>query len=364
MIMNYFRLLLMAAALFLHAGESCGDYPAEEGPSLDGIFFEETEDLFDFEKGIQDFVLDTKKIKIPQYPTAFNPSLVRWRGSLLLSFRIYSENRSANDIGFVWLDDALNVVSEPKVLQMNFLDNFCGPKRQDPRLIVLQDRLYIVYNNMLSIAPVPEVRRMAVAEVEYDGVNFFSRQSEVFVDFAGANFSRSAKNWVPIVHDDTLYFAYSIYPHRIVRPIWGTGSCLDVGTTVGGISWDYGFLRGGTPAVQDGDEYVAIFHSSIEMESVHSKGRKVPHYVMGAYTFSAEPPFAITRISQEPIVGKGFYSGPSHHTWKPLRVAFPMGLVMDGETLLLSYGVQDHEIWIARLDKEKLKSSLIPVHVD
>ncbi len=361
--MNYFKYLFIALALCLHATQTYCSYPYEEGPSLDEMPFREAENLFDFEKGIQDYVLETKKIEIPQYPSAFNPGLIRWKGSLLLNFRIYSENGATNGVGFVYLDEKLNVVSEPMILQSDNQDAFCGDKRQDPRLIVLQDRLYIVYNNMLNITPTPEVRRMVVAEVQSDGSHFFCKKSEVFVDFDGADFSKSAKNWVPIVHEDTLYFAYSLYPHRIVRPVWGTGTCEEVATTTSHISWAYGQLRGGTPAVKDGDEYLALFHSSISMTSVHSRGIKVPHYVMGAYTFSETIPFAITRISPEPIVGKGFYSGPSHHTWKPLRVVFPMGLVIDGNTLLVSYGVQDHEIWIARFDKEKLKRSLVEVSV-
>jgi predicted GH43/DUF377 family glycosyl hydrolase len=82
---------------------------------------------------------------------------------------------------------------------------------------------------------------------------------------------------------------------------------------------------------------------------------------MGAYTFSPEPPFEVTRISPSPIVGKNFYHGVTHRTWKPLRVVFPGGFVSDEKHVWIVYGRQDHEVWAAKLDKQKLLQSLIPV---
>ena len=44
-------------------------------------------DKLDLEKKPQDFVLETIKISVPDYPHAFNPSIIRWQGRLLMSFR-------------------------------------------------------------------------------------------------------------------------------------------------------------------------------------------------------------------------------------------------------------------------------------
>ena len=97
------------------------------------------------------------------------------------------------------------------------------------------------------------------------------------------------------------------------------------------------------------------------MATLHSKGKIIPHYFMGAYTFSANPPFKITRISREPIIGKNFYHGTSYKTWKPLHVVFPGGFVESDGYIWILYGRQDHEIWVAKLDKQKLFDGLIPV---
>lgn len=82
---------------------------------------------------------------------------------------------------------------------------------------------------------------------------------------------------------------------------------------------------------------------------------------MGAYTFKPHPPFSITAISPWPIVADDFYRPPYYKTWKPLRCVFPAGIVVDEKYVWISYGRQDHEIWIAKLDKQKLMNSLIPV---
>ena len=121
--------------------------------------------------------------------------------------------------------------------------------------------------------------------------------------------------------------------------------------------------RGGTPGlIIDGSQYLAFFHSSKVMPTVHSNGDNILHYFIGAYTFAQHPPFEITQISPEPIVGRKFYNGTIYTPyWKPVRAIFPCGYIFDGSYIWIAYGRQDHEIWLAKLDKEGLLNSLVPV---
>lgn len=369
--MHRFYLLLIALSLPGY-GESVTDYfdVMEEAPeemistgpdeiprSL--IFGPE---LFDLQEMEQDFVLETKRIEIPGFPDAFNPSIIQWDGSLLLSFRIYGAKRSTHGIGLIRLDQDCNILGEPQILSIPFEDDYCHMKRQDPRLIELGGHLYMVYNNHLKTVTDREIRRMFAAEIQFDGEQFFVEKSDIFLNFEGEMLTRTEKNWVPFEYDGSLLFAYSINPHRILRPIFGTSNCESVATSQITTDWNWGALRGGSPALRIGDEYLAFFHSSKNLPTVHSKGKTMLHYFMGAYTFSAEPPFAITRMSPGPLVGAHFYDGPAYKTWKPLRVVFPSGYVMLGDTIWLSYGKQDHEVWVAKIDKTRLLDSLIPVH--
>jgi predicted GH43/DUF377 family glycosyl hydrolase len=90
-----------------------------------------------------------------------------------------------------------------------------------------------------------------------------------------------------------------------------------------------------------------------------SNGVMMYHYYMGAYTFSAEPPFNILSASIAPIVGKDFYTSSTREK----RVIFPGGFVVVGPSIYVAYGKDDCEIWVAILDKAKLMRSLRPVEV-
>jgi len=100
------------------------------------------------------------------------------------------------------------------------------------------------------------------------------------------------------------------------------------------------------------------------MASTHSEGKTIYHYFMGAYTFSNDPPFEITAISPKPIIGKHFYTGIAYKPyWKPIRCVFPCGYISDEEFIWIAYGREDHECWVAKLDKKRLLDSLVPVAV-
>jgi predicted GH43/DUF377 family glycosyl hydrolase len=320
-------------------------------------------DLIDLESMANDFVLETKRIVIPEYPDAYNPSILRWQGTLLLSFRIYDpKTRFANQIGLIRLDDQMNPAGQPQVLEIRSKDPFAISKRQDPRLVSAGNRLYIVYNNVLQDRRHPEIRRMVVAEVSFDGQNYNAENPDSIVYFDQEIQARSEKNWVPFEYEGQMLFARSINPHWILRPFHGCSSCQTIASSRGRIQWYWGDLRGGTPAfLIDDEEYLAFFHSSTYLPTVHSHGKTVQHYFMGAYTFSRKPPFAITRISSEPIVGKNFYIGQEYTTWKPLRVVFPGGFVLDDRFIWIAYGRQDHEVWIVKIDRKMLLESLVPV---
>ncbi len=88
----------------------------------------------------------------------------------------------------------------------------------------------------------------------------------------------------------------------------------------------------------------------------------MPHYFFGAYTFSKAHPFEINRISPEPIIAKGFFSGAIYKPyWHPIRCVFPGGFVYDEQFIWVVYGRQDRELWVVKLDRHKLIGGLIPV---
>lgn len=314
----------------------------------------------DLEQKAQDFVLETKQIIIPGFPGAFNPSIIRWKNSLLMSFRIRDEKMiSTFEMGFVWLDEHFNPISTPCVLDIR--DNpSIFYRNQDPRLITINKDVYIVYSNFIKIDQTI-VRRMFIAPLQYEDDTFFITNPLCLHSFDGDS-NKLEKNWTPFNYNEDLLLAYSLLPHRILK-YFDSGTCSTISSTHSSIDWNWGQLRGGTPAFLIDNQYVGFFHSSKKFPSVQSNGRSMIHYVMGAYTFSDNPPFNITSISPEPILGKKFYSGPTYNTWKPMRVVFPGGYIFDEQYIWVAYGRQDHEIWVAKLDKNGLLKSLVPCSI-
>lgn len=320
--------------------------------------------LLDLEGNIQNFILETKKIEIPGHPDAFNPCIMRWQESLLMSFRIRDpENGSTNQFGLVWLDDNFNPSSPvQRIIPLNTFST-TPSKAQDPRMIHINDRIYVIYSDLIDGIQ-DKIRRVFVAELQFDGLSFSLNNIECFLDFDGDIQNPQEKNWVPFDYNKNLFLAYSINPHRIFKARLGSNSCDLIANSSGKIRWDWGILRGGTPALKVDDKYLAFFHSCKDMVTTQSRGKRIVHYFMGAYTFATDPPFNIKQISPKPIIGKNFYNGPEHQTWKPLRVVFPCGFVFDNHYIWVSYGRQDHEMWVVKLDKKGLLDSLVYVSDD
>lgn len=305
-------------------------------------------EALDLEEGIQDFVLETRKIEIPGHPYAFNPSIVLWRGSYLLCCRELTSATSLPSCGYshiimTFLNDDFSLDGAPYILDL---------QGEDARLVNVDERLYIVCDGGF---------RVLIGELDFDGDQFLVKRKELLINFPQENPLRREKNWVPFDYQGDLHLAYSLEPHEILLPSWEqSGSCEQLTASLSDIDWSWGELRGGTPAIRYGNEYLAFFHSSINLSTIHSEGHNIPHYFMGAYTFQKDPPFAITRMSQEPLIGPSFYHGLTYPPyWHPVQVVFPCGLLLDDDVIWVTYGRQDHEMWIVKLDKEKLLQSLI-----
>jgi predicted GH43/DUF377 family glycosyl hydrolase len=139
------------------------------------------------------------------------------------------------------------------------------------------------------------------------------------------------KNWLWFFHGDQLHMEYQASPHIVAR-FSLDGKLEQEYKTEPNLSWDYGTIRGGTPPVLVGDEYLTFFHSRLPDDYFRAR------YYMGAYTFESEPPFKITRITTEPLL-----AGSRDDIWgkdKPL-VVFPCGSRLKDGKWLVTLGCND-----------------------
>ncbi|HSX04017.1 MAG TPA: hypothetical protein VLG76_04750 [Rhabdochlamydiaceae bacterium] len=198
---------------------------------------------------------------------------------------------------------------------------------------------------------------MYLSELSYDGVHFMLSKPLKLVHTEKYNTRLWQKNWCPFVWENTLLITYTINPHEIVYPNLVTGECYPCYETEVKSNWEYGELRGSTPAQLIGEEYLSFFHSGKYTSSQASPGYDLWHYYMGAYTFSPDPPFEMTKMTPIPIVAEGFYTQSNHEK----RVIMPGGFVVSGPSIFVAYGKDDDEVWIAILDRAQLQNALVPV---
>lgn len=314
------------------------------------------------ENASQDFVLESRQIKLKKYPLAFNPSIVRWKGELWMSFRFHPNTRAVGitSAGLIKLNESLEPIGKPYVLYCLDRSDAITHTVEDVRLFVSDDRLYAIYNDHQEPTSL-YLRRVCCAELDFDGRKFLCKNFDIFLEFEGASSQKDEKSWTPFEYGSSILFSYIVQPHRIMNPLFGTGRCETIYNSQGNIVWNWGELRGGTPALLIDDEYLAFFHSRSVIETEHSYDEPMIHYFMGAYTFSSQPPFHITRISSEPIVDKGFYASQRSYWWGPRIVVFPCGYIADENYIWLFFGKKDKEMWITKLDRKKLMESLVSV---
>ncbi len=312
--------------------------------------------------GTEEMVISTQKIVLENFPDAHNPSLIKFKDGFLLTFRYCPERRNQpwnSEIGVVLLNDALQQISLPELLNTRLKFSKTPSQAEDARIFSYKSRLFLIYNDNIDIIapPIWERRDMFMAELFYDGSHFSLSPALKLVYEEKYQMQAWQKNWVPFEWKGKLFMIYSINPHEILFPNLMTGSCYHCYDTWAPLEWNFGALRGSTPPLLIEGEYLAFFHSSAVVASPASWDMNLWHYFMGAYTFSATPPFQITKISPKPIVAEGFYTPSGYEK----RVVFPGGFVISDSIIYVAYGKDDSEIWIASLDKEALMRSLIPI---
>ena len=318
------------------------------------------------EKSPQSFVLKTKQIIIPEFPAAFNPSIIRWNGKILLSFRNISnpkDSYNSSEIGLIWLDENFEPCSTPQILELcDNHSNLCK-RAEDARLIEIDGHLFMIYSNNENAIISKGGFRVYVAEIYEKDDLFFLISKDRLSQYEGENPNLREKNWTPFNYNGNLLLSYSLNPHLVFKPIQGTEIAETVAYSEKSLpKWKWGELRGGTQTLEMDGRYLTFFHTAIKRASDHSDGKDMLHYYMGASTFNKEPPFEMIEISPEPIIGRGFFSGTVYKQyWGSWRGIFPGGFIYDDKNIHIVYGRQNRELWVATLDKKGLLDSLIPV---
>lgn len=314
------------------------------------------------EKASAGVVSTVKKLEIPNFPKAFNPSILKVDEGYLLSFRYLPDAKRLwySQLGLVLLDKNFTLISDVVILNTRVKENRTISQSEDARLFTFNGRIFVIYNDSVEVKnpTIQEHRDMFIAEIKKTPTSYALTQAKKLKHAEKYAKVKWQKNWVPFTYENKLLITYSINAHEVVEPNLNTGICERVHETNWvKFPWKWGPARGSTPPLLIDGEYFAFLHSGIELISPVTSGNKCWHYFMGAYTFSKDPPFNLTKISPCPILGPGFY----HDSKAPKRVMFPGGCVVEGNKIHVACGKDDCEIWIVTFNKEKLFQTMKPL---
>lgn len=313
-----------------------------------------------------DLEIKTKRLRFKDFPCAFNPSLHETDQGILLSFRFCPDFPALwiSKIAVVKLNESMDPISVPQLLDIRSTDVF-PPYYDDSKFFSFQGKLYILYSDSTefnhspdpSFNPIVFREDMFIAEIKFENERFVvGTPVKLFYKEKYATVLRQ-KNWVPFEWGGKLFMSYYLFPHEVLEVNVNTGNCQYAFLTHQVSAWDCGQLRGTTPAILVDGDYLAFGHSVKILRSPASKGKPKNHYFMGAYTFSSQPPFEIKKVSPTPIIAKKMYT-PTNY---PAVVIYPGGNIVIGDTIYVSYGKNDSEVWIAKMSLKELKATLVPV---
>ena len=288
----------------------------------------------------------------------FNPALIQHQGSDWLIARKASpipwHNLGQNSL----VAFRLNKDHKPEAfVEINLKNrNYKDQHWEDPRIVRINNSLVLSYCTFqIYRGGTYSGAHQQVAFLN-DGMQPIETWDPIYGGNGGSILMQSGneKNWMWFAHDGSLHFVYMVHPHTVVETD-GVRIVHQHRTDFSSV-WKYGELRGGTNPVRIGDEYLAFFHSSVPWKHVPKYGER-RRYFMGAYTFEAQAPFRVKRMTPTPLL-----TGSEFDPQIPgsPAVVFPCGLVIEPSgTLYCTYGVNDCASGWVRMQIADIESRMV-----
>ena len=280
--------------------------------------------------------MESYRLGTPEY--SFNPSIYLWEDKLWIAYRTDPRPMRNGRDSSIWIGELTRdqqVVDPFSLVRAN---------AEDPRLFEYDGHLCCSFNTFYG--------KLQDTRIEYCVVDFENRcsHSRTNIEYG----SSPEKNWSFWEQSSQLHFIYTVAPkHHVVAVRDGRGLSEHL-TDFPRDVWVYGVPRGATPPVKIGKEYWSFFHSNLNKSILNKKRiwkRRKKVVYMGAYAFSCEPPFRVTRVSYTPLLEP---SSGSSFIFFPSGAVFQPGPLADQDCWYVAYGFQDDSCRIGVLRHKEL----------
>lgn len=266
---------------------------------------------------------------IPKNHWPCNPSVVRHEGRLLANVRCVNYHLLT---GRVPPPHTVNlVVSLSEDLTTRDVWRLHEPSQKIRGYGCCEDiRLFSLGRRLAASATVVDAkaRRVDIALLDIDyGFNITR------VDIQDTGSARQEKNWMPVVTGEGLRWIYSVDPTVVRMP----GKLISETK----LSTRLGDLRGSSQLLETLGGYLAVIHEALPGPSVINRV-----YTHRFVSFNRD--LEVTGVS-------------SRFCFKSLGVEFCAGMTRHRGKLVLSFGVNDAEAWLAEVDEIEAVSMLKPL---
>lgn len=222
-------------------------------------------------------------------------------------------------------------------------DDLSNHSHEDARLFQHQDKLWMSWT--VSKYPAIDFRSVVVIGELVPTDSGWTVGRHFSPQFGKNDFSGTEKNWVCLSHQGSIYVLYLTHDDtQTWLKLDDNGGTTKIITSPA-LGWEYGPIHGGS-IVRCHDHYLHFFNARTGKD--HATGR----YHIGCAKLKGEPPFDMLQISQKPILyGEEGYCLNGNKFYKR-NVVFCCGAIMDGNKIMLSYGWDDSECRVVKLDEK------------
>lgn len=271
--------------------------------------------------------LPTFKVDVRGY----NPSIIRWNGKLLMSYRYHHDGTLSTRLALAELDETFKVV-ENHNLELN--DESLS--QEDARLFIHDGKLFMSY----VASEWPRFPSATVKYVELTKPDHW--RSTLPIEHPYKDRQTLEKNHLPFPQADGLKI---IYKSGVIFKVDSRDEWLSTPD-----HWPYGEIRGGTVPMPYGDKLIRFFHSSLKNEMPPLRAR----YYCGALLMSPVPPFQTLAISSRPILYGSEVGGDDTQRQFKKAVVIPYGAIEHDGGWIISTGINDSECRLVVVKPENL----------
>jgi hypothetical protein len=336
----------------------------------------------------KDFIPPEWLGEITGQPLTFNPSILAiGESQYLLAYRVATSNGDFRRIACCILNKNYDLVPGSLVPLSNLirfhhdlesntttaLNRRAFEWHADPRLIMLKGSFYILWNDGSNKPYNSQFLMRLDAKGHPAGV-------AKLVVLVNSMRRRVEKNWMFFESNNTVFVEYcSTYPKRIIleADIDSHESVVPC-TLVSQLTYEdssyekfWGEMRGGASPISwvgsDGSRsYLSIDHSRVKV------GDGKVNYEVCAHEFFAVPPFALKSKTVSPLLLRSLHADDLKQSPGQLNpeigsVIYPCGAILQGDSIIVSYGINDERMALASINikvfQEELKPPIAPLSI-